>query len=398
MVSGLLWAVQAQCPQHCSVFQCGISKRFCSRAWSYPAAFILLSRSVFSYLAFLGLNSLSFGLKKAEFVVFFLCDDFMPCTTNNSLATTMLGATAKLFHHLGRTLCPQQGHPSYRTNISTSSDALAQAMSKALTDSLPGILAALHNHVIPSQPTPLNSNSTVISTLSPAPLTQASLGQATTTGTFIVPSFVSTFSTLSMPSYGFSSLPLPSGSGSQTAGGGVVSAFPAISVSSAAVGKDFVIGPGYSPIPHKLVTKITTGLFVELEFTIGSTRYHYMYITNCKWRRKWKLKFCGFDNNYSTVVLSTALNQNSFQFIKWFCAIKIPTGGRTYRATNCWLFRPLVNTQVRHGLTTTWPSVRMRRHQALPIGQNEFGSLQFSFANSSSPVYSPDDSNLGNDK
>ena len=192
----------------------------------------------------------------------FLCDDFMPCTTNNSLATTMLGATAKLFHHLGRTLCPQQGHLSYRTNISTSSDTLAQAMSKALTDNLPGILPPLHNHVIPSQPTPLNSNSTVISTSSPAPLTQASLGQATTTGTFIVPSFVSTFSTLSTPSYGFSSLPLPSGSGSQTAGGGVVSAFPAISVSSAAVGKDFVIGPGYSPIPHKLVTKITT---VELE-------------------------------------------------------------------------------------------------------------------------------------
>ena len=193
----------------------------------------------------------------------FLCDDFMP---NNSLATTMLGATAKLFHHLGRTLCPRQGHPSYRTNISTSSDALAQAMSKSLTDSLPGILATLHNHnVIPSQPTPPNSNSTVISTSSPAPLMQASLGQATTTGTFTVPSFVSTFSTLSMPSYGFSSLPLPSGSGSQTAGGGGVSAFPAISVSSAAVGKDFVIGPGYSPIPHKLVTKITTGLFVELE-------------------------------------------------------------------------------------------------------------------------------------
>ena len=103
----------------------------------------------------------------------FLCDDFMLCTTNNSPVTTMLGATVKLFHHLGRTLCPQQGNPSYRTNISTSSDALAQAMSKALTDSLPGILAALHNHnVIPSQPTPLNSNSTVISTSSPAPLTQ----------------------------------------------------------------------------------------------------------------------------------------------------------------------------------------------------------------------------------
>ena len=159
-------------------------------------------------------------------------------------------------------------------NISISSDALAQAMSKALTDSLPGILTALrNNNAVPSQPAPPTLNPTVISTSPPAPLTQASLGQAMTTGNFIVPSFVSTFYTLSTPAYGFSSLPLPSSLGSPTVGGGVVSAFPAISVSSAAVaisvssaavGKDFVIGPVYSPIPHKLVTKITTGLFVEL--------------------------------------------------------------------------------------------------------------------------------------
>ena len=49
-----------------------------------------------------------------------------------------------------------------RQNISTSSDALAQAMSKALTDSLPGILAALHNHnAVPLQPAPPNSNPAV---------------------------------------------------------------------------------------------------------------------------------------------------------------------------------------------------------------------------------------------
>ena len=55
-------------------------------------------------------------------------------------------------------------------NINTSSDALAQAMSKALTDSLPGILAALCNHnAIPSQPAPPNSNPAVISTTSSPP-------------------------------------------------------------------------------------------------------------------------------------------------------------------------------------------------------------------------------------
>ena len=112
-------------------------------------------------------------------------------------------------------------------NISTSSDALAQAMSRALTDSLPGILATLCTHnAVPSQPAPPNSNPAVISTSSLAPLTQASLGQGTTSGNFIVPLFVSTFSTLSMPAYGFSSLPLPSGSGSPTVGVGSCQPFP----------------------------------------------------------------------------------------------------------------------------------------------------------------------------
>ena len=195
------------------------------------------------------------------------CVDFMPRTTNNSLATTMFDGESEVVPSTGADVVSSAGSSVLQAgqNISTSSDALAQAMSKALTDSLPGILAALrHHNAVPSQPAPPNSNPAVISTSSPTPLTQASLGQATTTGNFIVPSFVSTFSTLLTPAYGFSSLPLPSSSGSPTLGGGVVSAFPAISVSSAAVGKDFVIGPGYSPIPHKLVTKITTGLFVEL--------------------------------------------------------------------------------------------------------------------------------------
>ena len=179
----------------------------------------------------------------------------MPRTTNNSLATTMFKGESEVVPSTGAGVVSSAGSTVLPAgqNINTSSDALAQAMSKALTDSLPGILATLRNHnAIPSQPAPPNSNPAVISTSSPAPLTPASLGQATTTGNFIVPLFASTFSTLSTPAYGFSSLPLPSSSGSPIVGGGVVSTFPAMSVSSAAVGKDFVIGPGYSPIPHKV--------------------------------------------------------------------------------------------------------------------------------------------------
>ena len=91
-------------------------------------------------------------------------------------------------------------------------------------------------------------------------------------------------------------------------------------------------------------------------------------ITNPKhfWRVNW---WCRLPNAVWLKCRTSSPGQKHFQFIKWFCAIIIPTGGRTYRAINCWLFRRLVNTQVRHSLTTTWPSVRMRQHQALPIGQ-----------------------------
>ena len=240
------------------MFQRGVSKRFVAELGVILPVFFCFHGPFFFLHRVLWLNSLSFGLDGAEFVVFF-CVDFMPRTMNNSLATTMFEGESEVVPSTGADVVSSAGSSVLQAgqNISTSSDTLAQAMSRALTDSLPGILAALRTHnAVPSQSAPPNSNPSVISTSSPAPLTQASLGQATTSGNFIVPLFVSTFSTLSTPAHGFSSLPLPSGLGSPAVGGGVVSAFPAISVSSAAVGKDFVIGPGYSPIPHKLVTKI----------------------------------------------------------------------------------------------------------------------------------------------
>ena len=248
------------------MFQRGISNRFVAVLGVILPVFFCFRGPFFFLPRVLWLNSLSFGLDRAEFVVFF-CFDFMPRTTNNSLATTMFEGDSEVVPSTGADVVSLAGSSVLQAgqNINTSSHALAQAMSRALTGSLPGILAALRSHnAVPSQSALLNWNLAVFSTLSPAPLTQASLGQAMTSGNFIVPSFVSIFSTLSTPAYGFSSLPLPSGSGSPAVGGGVVSAFPAISVSSAAVGKDLVISPGYSPIPHKLVTKITTGLFVKL--------------------------------------------------------------------------------------------------------------------------------------
>ena len=116
----------------------------------------------------------------------FFCVDFMLHTMNNSLATTMFEGDSEVVPSTGADVVSSAGSSVLQAgrNISTGSDTLAQAMSRALTDSLPGILGVLRNHnVVPSQPAPPNSNPTVISTSSPAPLTQASLGQATTSGT-----------------------------------------------------------------------------------------------------------------------------------------------------------------------------------------------------------------------
>ena len=43
-----------------------------------------------------------------------------------------------------------------------------------------------------------------------------------------------------------------------------MSSFPTILSMAPLVGKDFVIGHGYSPIPHKLANKITSSQFIEL--------------------------------------------------------------------------------------------------------------------------------------
>ena len=114
--------------------------------------------------------------------------DLMPRTMNNSLATTMFEGDSEVVPSSGADVVSSAGPSVLQAgqNISTTSDPLAQAMSKALTDSLPGIPAALHNHnTIPLQPALPNSNSEVISMSSLAPLTQASLGQATRTGTLL---------------------------------------------------------------------------------------------------------------------------------------------------------------------------------------------------------------------
>ena len=147
-------------------------------------------------------------------------------------------------------------------------NALAQAISRALAKSLPPLLSALRdssggNTTMATTAGPLSS----ASTSSPPPTSSSSgtLGPTSqSSGTLVVPSFISTYSSLgspsvvsSLPATSSAILPLVVGGSCGGATGTEFSTFPNLS-------KAFVVGPGYAPIPYKLVSRITAGLFVDL--------------------------------------------------------------------------------------------------------------------------------------
>ena len=87
---------------------------------------------------------------------------------------------------------------------------------------------------------------------------------AQSSGKLAVPSFISTYSSFGGPS-AVSTLPAMSSANLPVVGrgscGGMIgsesSTFPNLN-------KAFVVGPGYAPVPYKIVSKITAGLFVDL--------------------------------------------------------------------------------------------------------------------------------------
>ena len=79
-----------------------------------------------------------------------------------------------------------------------------------------------------------------------------------------MPSFLSTCSSVGIPVVSRSSQPpVPALSAPSLFDYSLVpsSSSPTLGPS---VGKAFVVGPGYAPIPGKLVAKITSGTFIEL--------------------------------------------------------------------------------------------------------------------------------------
>lgn len=150
---------------------------------------------------------------------------------------------------------------------------LSQAFTRALGDSLTQILAALQNQT--SQLTASNvtaSGNVPSNTCASSFPINSPPGSAAgpSAGNAIVPSFVSIYFTL-----GNSSLSHPLSLGSHGIASGTFPATsqffsPAFSTPTLAhsvaslLHKPFVVGPGSSPIPEKLVTKIKAGQFIDL--------------------------------------------------------------------------------------------------------------------------------------
>ena len=112
-----------------------------------------------------------------------------------------------------------------------------------------------------SVPLPLASTSTQ----SPASSSCGTPGSTSqSSGTPVVPSFISTYSSSGGPSV-VSSLPATfSANLPVVVGGSCGGATGTESFTFPNLNKAFVVGPGYAPVPYKLVSKITAGLFVDL--------------------------------------------------------------------------------------------------------------------------------------
>ena len=192
-------------------------------------------------------------------------------TTNNSLSTMSSPVPVSSRSSSGSTPAPTVATPASPPSQPVSlpeNNALAQAISRALAESLPPLLSALRdssggNTNMATTAGPLSSAST--SSPPPASSSSGTLGPTSqSSGTLVVPSFISTYSShvspsvvSSFPATSSAILPLVVGGSCGGTTGTEFSTFPNLS-------KAFVVGPGYAPIPYKLVSRITAGLFVDL--------------------------------------------------------------------------------------------------------------------------------------
>ena len=144
---------------------------------------------------------------------------------------------------------------------SSPSNEIASAIAQAFSHSLPTIITAIHDNTAPVSSTPPAVSTSICS--SSAMVVASSL--AVSSGTLRLPAFVSTFPSVSATTSSNSARPVLSFAAPVMATHvSSMSTYLGSSLLPPSVDKAFMVGPGHTPIPAKLVSNITSGQFVDL--------------------------------------------------------------------------------------------------------------------------------------
>lgn len=144
-----------------------------------------------------------------------------------------------------------------------SSETLSQAFSQVLGQSLPQIIAAFQANGARN----LSNSGTVQSgggAHASNGATSVTASSSTMSGNIAVLSFISTYLTVGIPVVSATAQPPTSVISMPSSFISPVWSATCNTTFVPSVGKAFVVGPGYAPVPAELVKKITSGVFVEL--------------------------------------------------------------------------------------------------------------------------------------
>ena len=151
------------------------------------------------------------------------------------------------------------------SSVSISAETLTQAISQAFQQSLPQMFAAFRENSAPNSTSGTLGNSSTASFATSVPLTYTSTSTAchssSLAGSMTVPSFLSTYLSVGIPVVPRTAQPpVPALSAPSLFDCSLVPSTSSPTLTPS-VGKAFVVGPGYVPIPGKLVAKITSSYF-----------------------------------------------------------------------------------------------------------------------------------------
>ena len=175
--------------------------------------------------------------------------------------------------------------PRRHLRVSISAETLAQVISQAFQQSLPQMLADFRENGAPNSTSGTSGNSSAASSATSVPSTYTSTSTASRSsslaGSVTVPSFFSTYSSVGIPVVPRASQPpVPALSAPSLFDSFLVPLTGSLTLAPS-VGKAFVVGPGYAPIPGKLVAKITSGAFVELADLLAENIHLPVCISRC---------------------------------------------------------------------------------------------------------------------